>query len=267
MKKYFMAQLTVIFTYVSLLSSTTYAQGMFFKHPTESHLSTNISTNNHSWTKKRDLDPNALFNMNAYYSSSSKPIKIERVKTNDKFVQNTLLFHDILTKDPNFKDLVVQFDSEDQANMFLNKEVDISAIDYAAKCYGGKIGKTKCTYGGVTISENNKTSEQNILVGISLNDEKLEARYDIVNTFKKEVTIQELDKQIRDYLIKHYKIYDPNSTIQSGYIDYKTKDRQSFKYDIYNKSGIYGDDFLKIYKNNQTVKSNNVEIDVQLFTS
>lgn len=205
--------------------------------------------------------------MNNFYSTKTKAIKFTKVKTSDKFVPNTLLFHDILINNHEFIDLLVQFNSKELSNKFFNQEVDIYAIDYANRCYGGYPGKTKCIYGGVTFNYNNKTSKQNILLGISLDREKVIARYDLVSTDKKLVTIQELDKQLREYLIKEYDIYNINSAIQRGYIEFNTKQGLSFKYDIYNSTGNFADDFLKIYNDNQIVESENVEINVMLYTS
>lgn len=93
---------------------------------------------------------------------------------------------------------------------------------------------------------------------------------DIVKTNKKKVTIQELDLQARYYLHKQYNLYNPSTfdgKIQKGLIVFHTSKEPLVSYDLFNVIGQYPDKLLKIYQDNKIIESENMHIDIYLYTS
>ena len=54
------------------------------------------------------------------------------------------------------KDFKVEFENEALSKKFINKDIDIFAGSYSYECHGEQTNKTQCSYGGVTLSDNNK---------------------------------------------------------------------------------------------------------------
>lgn len=53
---------------------------------------------------------------------------------------------------------ILKLNSKNEAlsKKFINKNIDIYAGSYSYECHGGATNKTQCSYGGVTLSDNNK---------------------------------------------------------------------------------------------------------------
>lgn len=75
--------------------------------------------------------------------------------------------------------------------------------------HGGETNKTQCSYGVVTLIDNNKyDNDKNIPCNLWIDGHQTEIELTAVKTKKKIVTIQELDVQLRNYLNKKYKLYE-----------------------------------------------------------
>ncbi|EUE91606.1 enterotoxin type A, partial [Staphylococcus aureus M0699] len=91
-----------------------------------------------------------------------------------------------------------------------------------------------------------------------------------VKTNKKEVTVQELDLQSRHYLHETYNLYNTdafNGKIQRGLIEFHPSSGDSVGYDLFGAQGQYPDTQLRIYRDNKTIKSKNMHIDIYLYTT
>lgn len=132
---------------------------------------------------------------------------------------NDIIFKQII--EPDKSDLLVAFDTQEKANKLLNQEVDIYNITYKSMCYVGQIDNTYCSYGGATLAKGNKLPyERKITLKLWIDDEPFPNILNQIKTNKKNVTIQEIDYQVRNYLSRHYYIYRNWSNINKGFIEY-----------------------------------------------
>ncbi|NJI01814.1 exotoxin beta-grasp domain-containing protein [Staphylococcus agnetis] len=216
--------------------------------------------------KKRDLDSLVLSRVKHSYGLVENAIA-ESKNTNEKFLQNSLVFKKFFQSHSLYNDLLVDFESESTANNLLNKTVDIYGVKYGNRCYGGEIDKTACIYGGVTLRENNiYTEEKNVPINLWIDNKKEKPTFK-VTTKKKKVTIQELDAKVRKHLSDKYNIYETDSfggEIQKGRVIYETSS-ESIEYDLYKIDGEFADTYLRIYQDNKIVSSDNLHIDIYLY--
>ncbi len=54
----------------------------------------------------------------------------------------------------------VDFDSKDIVDKYKGKKVDLYGAYYGYQCAGGTPNKTACMYGGVTLHDNNRLTEE-----------------------------------------------------------------------------------------------------------
>ncbi|MCE5154962.1 exotoxin [Staphylococcus hyicus] len=218
--------------------------------------------------KKSDLDSLVLSRLKHSYGLVENAIAESKI-TNEKFLQNSLVFKNFFKGHPWYNDLLVAFDSESTANNFLNQTVDIYGVKYGNRCYGGEVGKTACIYGGVTLRENNLLEEEkNIPVNLWI-DSKQETPTFKVTTKKKKVTIQELDAKVRKHLSDKYKLYETDSfggQIQKGLVGYESIS-ENIKFDLFKVNGEFADSYLRIYQDNKTISSESLHIDIYLYKS
>lgn len=166
------------------------------------------------------------------------------------------------------KDFKVEFENEALSKKFINKDIDIFAGNYGYGCHGGATNKTQCSYGGVTLSDNNKYDDyKNIPCNLWIDGHQAEIELTAVKTKKKIVTIQELDVQLRNYLNEKYKLYEQGGDIVKGYVKYHNDDEQNIEYNFYNLNGEYGYEILKMYADNKTINSDKLHLDIYLFKS
>lgn len=155
---------------------------------------------------KSKLDSKRLSNAKMSFIN---PTQLENKNTNDRLLKHDLLFHDMFVNDASKKDFKVEFENEALSNEFINKNIDIYAGSYSYECHGGESNKTQCSYGGVTLSDNNKyDDDKNIPCNLWIDGHQTEIKLTAVKTKKKIVTIQELDVQLRNYLNEKYKLYE-----------------------------------------------------------
>ncbi|HDG2150572.1 TPA: exotoxin, partial [Staphylococcus aureus] len=165
-------------------------------------------------------------------------------------------------------DFKVEFENEALSKKFINKDIDIFAGNYGYGCHGGATNKTQCSYGGVTLSDNNKYDDyKNIPCNLWIDGHQTEIELTAVKTKKKIVTIQELEVQLRNYLNEKYKLYEQGGDIVKGYVKYYNDDEQNVEYDFYNLNGEYGREVLKMYADNKTINSDKLHLDIYLFKS
>lgn len=217
--------------------------------------------------KKSELDVNVFSRLQHTYSLKDNNFIDEiNENTSDQFLDKDLLFKKFFIKHQFFNDLLVQFNSKELVQKFKGQNVDVFGVYYGHKCQGGEPDKTACMYGGLTQTLNNRYENPiNVPVNLWIDGEKKEVPLDTIKTRKKEVTIQELDAQIRKYLDRTYKIYDVEGQIQRGLITYHST--ESTSYDIYDIKGKHAEEYLRFYSDNKTTSSNNTHLDVQLYSN
>ncbi|HDC3516147.1 TPA: staphylococcal enterotoxin type J [Staphylococcus aureus] len=220
--------------------------------------------------KKSELSSITLNNLRHIHFFNEKGIS-EKIMTEDQFLDYTLLFKSFFISHSQYNDLLVQFDSKETVNKFKGKQVDLYGSYYGFQCSGGKPNKTACMYGGVTLHENNQLYDtKKIPINLWIDSIRTVVPLDIVKTNKKKVTIQELDLQARYYLHKQYNLYNPSTfdgKIQKGLIVFHTSKEPLVSYDLFNVIGQYPDKLLKIYQDNKIIESENMHIDIYLYTS
>ncbi|HEA4336620.1 TPA: staphylococcal enterotoxin type C1/U, partial [Staphylococcus aureus] len=158
---------------------------------------------------------------------------------------------------------------------------DLFGTNYYYQCYfsadnmelnDGRLIEKTCMYGGVTehdgnqIDKNNSTdNSHNILIKVFEN-ERNSLSFDIP-TNKKNITAQEIDYKVRNYLLKHKNLYEFNSSpYETGYIKFIEGNGHSFWYDMMPESGekFYPTKYLLIYNDNKTVESKSINVEVHL---
>ncbi len=230
-----------------------------------------ILTNSASAIAYSDLHHKSKFNSKRLSNakmSFANPTDLENKKTNDRLLTHDLLFHDMFLNDAWKKDFKVEFENEALSNEFINKNIDIYTGSYSYECHGGATNKTQCSYGGVTLSDNNKYGDyKNIPCNLWIDGHQTEKELTAVKTKKKIVTIQELDVQLRNYLNEKYKLYEKGGDIVKGYVKYHNDDEKNVEYDFYNLNGEYGHEVLKMYADNKTINSDKLHLDIYLFKS
>lgn len=88
-----------------------------------------------------------------------------------------------------------------------------------------------------------------------------------IPTNKKNITAQEIDYKVRNYLLKHKNLYEFNSSpYETGYIKFIEGSGHSFWYDLMPESGkkFYPTKYLLIYNDNKTVESKSINVEVHL---
>lgn len=84
----------------------------------------------------------------------------------------------------------------------------------------GATNKTQCSYGGVTLSDNNKYDDyKNIPCNLWIDGHQAEIELTAVKTKKKIVTIQELDVQLRNYLNESISCTNKVATLLKGMLN------------------------------------------------
>ncbi|MGJ5700408.1 exotoxin beta-grasp domain-containing protein [Staphylococcus chromogenes] len=225
-------------------------------------------TNKESLHPKSEVSRLALDNMRHNYLDR-EPVRAKKKMTEDKFLDNNLLFKSFFSSNKWFNDLLIQFENYETANKFKSKNVDIYGLEYSLNCYGGEENKTACTYGGVTLHDGNKLeSEKQIPINLWIDGTQKKVPLDKVKTNKREVTVQELDAQARLFLQKDLNLYNTDKLggeIQKGIIVFHTSDNNEIAYDLFDINGEHPEKQLKIYKDNKTVSSQNLHIDIYLY--
>lgn len=220
--------------------------------------------------RKSELSNIALINLKQIYFFNERETSDNKM-TENQFLDYTLLFENIFIKHVWYNDLLVQFSTKDIAYMYKGKKVDLYGSYYGYQCAGGKPNRTACMYGGVTLHDNNQlTEEKKIKIYLTLDGIKTPVPLDTVKTKKKKVTLQELDLQARYYLQKQYQLYNSNNfggKIQRGLIVFHGSSNPIISYDLFGAKGQYSDTMLRIYQDNKTVDSENVHIDLYLYTN
>lgn len=216
---------------------------------------------------KKNVDSIGLDNANNFYGVY-KALNFEKQKATDGFLKKDIIFKNQPIKTGEKSDLLIHFDTEEKANYFFGKEVDIFSVSFQKDCYGGEVGNTYCGYGGVTLSKDNKLPEtKKITIDLNIDDKHSERIFGEVKTDKKEATIQEIDYQVKRYLANKYNVYRASSNIQRGYIRYFTPETGYVDYDIYDIKGKFAQSFLQIYDDNKTIKTKNLVIKTNLYTN
>ncbi|MGJ8902947.1 exotoxin OB-fold domain-containing protein [Staphylococcus aureus] len=230
----------------------------------------NEEINEQDLHKKSELQGTALGNLRQIYYYNEKAIT-ENKESDDQFLQHTLLFKSFFTDHPWYNDLLVDFDSKDTASKYKGKKVDLYGSFYGYRCAGGTPNKTACMYGGVTLHDNNQLAEEKkVPINLWLDGKQTTVPLETVKTNKKEVTVQELDLQARYYLHGKYNLYNPDTfdgKIQRGLIVFHPSVDSSVSYDLYGAQGQYSDTLLRIYRDNKTINSENLHIDIYLYTT
>ncbi|MDT3884517.1 exotoxin beta-grasp domain-containing protein, partial [Staphylococcus aureus] len=227
-----------------------------------------ILTNSASAIEYSDLHHKSKFDSKRLSNAKMSfinPTQLENKNTNDRLLKHDLLFHDMFVNDDWKKDFKVEFENEALSKKFINKDIDIFAGNYGYGCHGGATNKTQCSYGGVTLSDNNKYDDyKNIPCNLWIDGHQAEIELTAVKTKKKIVTIQELDVQLRNYLNEKYKLYEQGGDIVKGYVKYHNDDEQNIEYNFYNLNGEYGYEILKMYADNKTINSDKLHLDIYL---
>ncbi|NEF13790.1 staphylococcal enterotoxin type A [Staphylococcus aureus] len=220
--------------------------------------------------KKSELQGTALGNLKQIYYYNEKA-KTENKESHDQFLQHTILFKGFFTDHSWYNDLLVDFDSKDIVDKYKGKKVDLYGAYYGYQCAGGTPNKTACMYGGVTLHDNNRlTEEKKVPINLWLDGKQNTVPLETVKTNKKNVTVQELDLQARRYLQEKYNLYNSDvfdGKVQWGLIVFHTSTEPSVNYDLFGAQGQYSNTLLRIYRDNKTINSENMHIDIYLYTS
>lgn len=118
-----------------------------------------IFTNSASAIEYSDLHHKSKFDSKRLSNAKMSfinPTQLENKNTNDRLLKHDLLFHDMFVNVASKKDFKVEFENEALSKKFINKNIDIYAGSYSYECHGRATNKTQCSYGGVTLSDNNK---------------------------------------------------------------------------------------------------------------
>lgn len=230
----------------------------------------NEETNEQNLHKKSELQGVALDNLRQTYYYNGKSIT-ENKESDDQFLNHTILFKDFFTGHQWYNDLLVDLGSKDTANKYKGRKVDLYGVYYGYQCAGGTPFKTACMYGGVTLHDNNQLEEEKkVPINLWIDGKQTTVPLGTVKTNKKEVTVQELDLQSRHYLHETYNLYNTdafNGKIQRGLIEFHLSSGDSVSYDLFGAQGQYPDTQLRIYRDNKTIKSKNMHIDIYLYTT
>ncbi|ARJ51761.1 exotoxin [Staphylococcus lutrae] len=199
------------------------------------------------------------------------------VRSYDQFLFSDLIYSIEDTKFGNYDKVKVEFENKRLADKYKNKNVDVFGTNYYSNCYFSEddkkdsnhpnsgSGKT-CMYGGITEQEGNRTdSPINILVKVF--EDKRNTLSFSIKTNKNQVTAQELDIKVRDFLIKNKNIYEFNSSpYETGYIKFIEDNKNAFWYDMMPPAGSNLDQskYLMIYNDNKTVNASKITIEVYL---
>lgn len=182
-----------------------------------------IFTNSASAIEYSDLHHKSKFDSKRLSNAKMSfinPTQLENKNTNDRLLKHDLLFHDMFVNDDWKKDFKVEFENEALSKKFINKDIDIFAGNYGYGCHGGATNKTQCSYGGVTLSDNNKYDDyKNIPCNLWIDGHQTEIELTAVKTKKKIVTIQELEVQLRNYLNEKYKFTNKVATLLKGMLN------------------------------------------------
>ncbi|HDC9292901.1 TPA: staphylococcal enterotoxin type A [Staphylococcus aureus] len=220
--------------------------------------------------KKSELQGAALGNLKQIYYYNEKA-KTENKESHDQFLQRTILFKGFFTNHSWYNDLLVDFDSKDIVDKYKGKKVDLYGAYYGYQCAGGTPNKTACMYGGVTLHDNNRlTEEKKVPINLWLDGKQNTVPLETVKTNKKNVTVQELDLQARRYLQEKYNLYNSDvfdGKVQRGLIVFHTSTEPSVNYDLFGAQGQNSNTLLRIYRDNKTINSENMHIDIYLYTS
>ncbi|MCE5154942.1 exotoxin [Staphylococcus hyicus] len=218
--------------------------------------------------KKQDIESTALYNINDDYKNEKWTISQNSISTDHGLLNFDLIFKNINLKGSDTTDLRIELENSSLASMYRGEKVDVNGLFYKGNCQGEHEVKTACTYGGVTLSENNKLENpHNIGVNVIKNGISIDAFN--ISTDKVNITSQELDVKVRKRINNKFKIYDRNISggIQKGYIKFHShsSNSKSFYYDIYDIKGKLPFEYLQIYKDNKIINSKDYHIDVYLY--
>ena len=92
----------------------------------------------------------------------------------------------------------------------------------------GETNKTQCSYGGVTLSDNNKYDDyKNIPCNLWIDGHQTEIEANCSENEKVNcLPFKELDVQLRNYLNEKYKLYEQGGDIVKGYVKYHNDDEK-----------------------------------------
>lgn len=249
MKKIIISFLISI-VFITTFSSLTLASS-------KNSLNSNNSNENSRW-----------YNIKVLYTHD--PVIGNNVKSYDQFLSHDLIYK---ISHSNYDLVKTELQNEEMAKKYKDKNIDIFGTNYYAYCYFSEDnmvednGKKTCMYGGITEREGNLVNNGEegslgipIVVKVFI-DGHQSFSYSIT-TNKINVTAQELDFKARRVLIAKKQIYD--DIYNSGYIEFKEKNGESFRYDMYPPLGTTQSKYLMMYKDNKTVNSNNTEIEIHI---
>lgn len=118
---------------------------------------------------KSTVDPNDLLNVSQRYSQDNLIVNKKKQKSNDQILKNDLIFDGVKIPEWYINSLKVELDSDDLANKFKNKNVDIYGISYLNRCQGKVENRTACVYGGLTLSDDNVSNNKSVEVKVLKN--------------------------------------------------------------------------------------------------
>lgn len=199
------------------------------------------------------------------------PVASNSIKNSRQFLSHDLIFP-IYYK--GYNEVKTELESSELARKYIDKKVDVFGIPYFYTCIVPKDRKEKnifggvCMYGGLTENQSENRQPYVITVRININGQ-LQSSFTIY-TDKKEVTAQELDYKVRNWLTIKKKLYQTDgSAFETGYIKFIEKNGNSFWYDFFSSKNLIPFipyKFLSIYGDNKTVDSSNIKIETYLTT-
>ncbi|PNZ34304.1 exotoxin beta-grasp domain-containing protein [Staphylococcus lutrae] len=200
------------------------------------------------------------------------PIMAENIKNTRQFLQHDLIFPISYS---GYKEVRTELANKALADKYKNNQVDVFGVPYYYTCLVPKnetdekiIFNGVCMYGGLTLHSSDNTNSNGIVVSATV-DNRQKFSF-IINTNKVNVTVQELDYKVRNWLTREKKLYERDgSAFETGYIKFIEKDHESFWYDLFPNKDLVPFipyKFINIYGDNKTVDSSAIRIEVHLTT-
>lgn len=206
-------------------------------------------------------------NLRNYYGS----YKYENHK--NKTSLNDPLTHELTFDIGDYK-ITTEFENETDVAKLKGKSVDIFGISFQ-----NGVSNKRYMYGGITDSSEKLSEPRNIPINLSINGKNETVVTDKVSTYKKKVTAQEIDIKLRKYLQDEYNIYGHNKTnrgnqygnkskfasgFDTGKVLFHMNNGSNFSYDLFDYGYGQPENFLKIYKDNKTIDSEDFHLDVDI---
>ncbi|MGJ5700399.1 exotoxin beta-grasp domain-containing protein [Staphylococcus chromogenes] len=209
--------------------------------------------------EKSSLSELALSNAHIQYTH---PFIQENISTTEIVGGTDLIFRN---KGTGGNDLRVKFASKELAESFKDKNVDIYGGSYFHKCEKVSEKTIECLYGGTTLNKDKLETQKSIGINIFIDGSQKPTEF--ARTKKKNVTLQELDMNVRKILEEKYKIYIKDSNVNKGLIEFDMKTSENYSFDIYDLKGENDFEILKMYEDNKTLNVEDIShIDVYLYS-